>query len=157
MDSVDRKLVFEAEKGLLLTAQPFDEIASKIGITTQEVIERLKKLQENGVIRRFGISLKPNSVGYLANALVAWKVPQSRVQEVGVYFSGFNDISHCYERETVAGLWEYNIYTVIHAHDRDAVEELVTLLSSITSIAEYLIIYSKRNLKTLMGKEMAKC
>ncbi len=157
MDSVDRKLVFEAEKGLLLTAQPFDEIASKIGITTQEVIERLKKLQENGVIRRFGISLKPNSVGYLANALVAWKVPQSRVQEVGVYFSGFSDISHCYERETVMGLWDYNIYTVIHAHDRDSVIELVKLLSSITSLTEYLIIYSKRNLKTPKIKEITKC
>ncbi|MGD6850824.1 MAG: Lrp/AsnC family transcriptional regulator [Candidatus Bathyarchaeia archaeon] len=157
MDAVDRKLVFEAEKGLLLTAQPFDEIASKIGIPTQEVIERLKKLQESGVIRRFGVSLRPSSIGYCANALVAWKVPQSRVQEVGAYFAGFNDISHCYERETVTGLWDYNIYTVIHGADRGTVEELVKLLSSITSLTEYLIIYSKRNLKNPLGKEITKC
>jgi DNA-binding Lrp family transcriptional regulator len=157
MDAIDRKLLVEAEKGLLLTPQPFHAIAVQVGITPQEVIARLQRLQENGVIRRFGLSLKPNDVGYNANALVAWKVPQSRIQEIGEYFSGYNDISHCYERGTVAGKWEYNVYTVIHAHERQTIEQLVKLLSDIIGLSDYLILYSTRNLKTKPAQETGKC
>jgi DNA-binding Lrp family transcriptional regulator len=157
VDSVDRKLVVEAEKGLFLTSQPFEKIASKIGIPVQEVIVRLQKLQENGVIRRFGVSLKPNGVGYCANALVAWKVPESRVEEIGAYFARYDDISHCYERQTIPEQWEYNIYTVIHAHEREAIERLVKLLASITIIEDYIIIYSTKNLKNQPAVGTEKC
>lgn len=154
MDAIDRKILLEAEKGLQLTPEPFKEIAAQVGITPKEVIERLKRLQETGVIRRFGASLKPNSVGFFANALVAWKVPQSRVEEVGRLFSEYDEISHCYEREPVAGKWEYNIYTVMHAHERETIQMLANQLSTATGLEEYSILYSKRNLKTLQAKEI---
>ncbi len=156
MDLTDQKLIFEAEKGLLLTPHPFTQIATTLGITPQEVIKRLQKLKEQGVIRRFGVSLRPNDVGYNANGLVAWKVPQGRIQEIGIYLAGYKDISHCYERGTVAGKWEYNLYTVIHAHKREAIEQLVKLLSSLTGLKDYVIIYSTRNLKT-KHEETKKC
>ena len=157
MDAIDHKILLETEKGLQLTSEPFKEIAAQVGITPKEVIERLKRLQETGVIRRFGASLKPNSVGFLANALVAWKVPQSRVEEIGKLFSEYNEISHCYERETVAGKWEYNIYTVMHAHERETIQQLVTTLSNTTGLMEYSILYTKRNLKTPQPKETQQC
>jgi siroheme decarboxylase len=157
MDAIDRKILLETEKGLQLTPEPFKEIAVQVGITPKEVIERLKRLQETGIIRRFGASLKPNSVGFLANALVAWKVPQSRVEEVGRFFSEYDEISHCYEREPIAGKWEYNIYTVMHAHERETIQQLVKQLSTATALEEYSILYSKRNLKTLQTKEIQKC
>ena len=157
MDAIDQKLLAEAEKGLPLTPQPFHTIAEQIGITSQEVLARLQRLQENGVIRRFGLSLKPKDVGYNANALVAWKVPQNRIEEVGEYFSGYSDISHCYERGTIMGKWEYNVYTVIHAHERQTIEQLVRLLSEITGLSDYLILYSTRNLKNKPAQETEKC
>jgi len=157
MDAIDRKILLETEKGLQLTPEPFKEIAAQVGITPKEVIERLKRLQETGIIRRFGASLKPNSVGFLANALVAWKVPQSRVEEVGRFFSEYDEISHCYEREPIAGKWEYNIYTVMHAHERETIQQLVKQLSTATALEEYSILYSKRNLKTLQTKEIQQC
>jgi DNA-binding Lrp family transcriptional regulator len=147
MDSVDRKLIVEAEKGLPLTSEPFSTLAAKVGVTPQEAISRLQKLRTEGVIRRFGVSLKPNSIGFNANALVAWKVPVDRVLEVAQYFSGCSQISHCYERETVTGRWEYNIYTVLHAHERRTVEQLIKQLSNETSLTDFLVLYSIRNLK----------
>ena len=120
---------------------------SQIGITPREVIARLVKLRESGVIRRFGASIKPNDLGFSANALVAWKVPENRVQEVGSFLSKFSEITHCYERMIVAGKWEYNLYTVMHAKERDAVERLVKNLSEATAINDYQILYSTRDLK----------
>lgn len=147
MDEVDCKILFETNKGLLLTSEPFNEIATQLGITPQEVIARLVKLRESGVIRRFGASIKPNALGFSANALVAWKVPKNRVQEVGSCLSKFKEVTHCYERKVIAGKWEYNLYTVMHAREREAIEYLVNNLSEATAINDYLILYSTRDLK----------
>ena len=147
MDEIDRKILNETNKGLSLTPEPFNEIAAQLGITPQEVIARIVKMRENGVIRRFGASIKPNDVGFLANALVAWKVPENRVQEVGSYLSKFSEVTHCYERKTVAGRWEYNLYTVMHAQKREAIEQLVKNLSEATAVNDYQILYSTRDLK----------
>ena len=147
MDEIDNKILLETNKGLLLTPEPFNEIAAQIGITPREVIARLVKLRESGVIRRFGALIKPNDLGFSANALVAWKVPENRVQEVGSFLSKFSEITHCYERMIVAGKWEYNLYTVMHAKERDAVERLVKNLSEATAINDYQILYSTRDLK----------
>ncbi len=135
------------DKGILLTAEPFKKIANTVGITPQEVITRLTKLRENGVIRRFGASIKPNALGFSANALVAWNVPENRVQEVGTCLSKFKEITHCYERKPIAGKWEYNLYTVMHARERKAIEGMVTNFSEAISISDYIILYSAKNLK----------
>jgi DNA-binding Lrp family transcriptional regulator len=147
MDEVDYKILFETNKGLLLTAEPFNEIAAQLGITPQEVIARLVKLRDSGVIRRFGASIKPNDLGFSANALVAWKVPENRVQDVGSCLSKYQEVTHCYERKTIAGKWEYNLYTVMHARKREAIEQLVNSLSEATAVNDYLILYSTRDLK----------
>jgi len=135
------------ERGITLTAEPFNEIAVQLGITPKEVVIRLCNLKEKGVIRRFGASIKPNNVGFSANALVAWKVPENRVQEIGAYLSKYQEISHCYERKTVKGKWDYNIYTVIHGREREVVKRVVKKISDEIAINEYKILYSTRDLK----------
>src|SRR5208283_3049807 len=121
------------------TNQPFNEIALQLGITTKEVVTRLSNLKEKGVIRRFGASLKPNNIGFLANALVAWKVPENRVQEIGAYLSKYQEISHCYERKTIDGIWDYNLYTVIHGREREVVQRRVKEISDGIAINDYKI------------------
>lgn len=152
MDETDFKLLAVMQNGILLTVEPFKEIALAIGITQQEVMTRLKRLKQEGVIRRFGASIRPNTLGFTANALVAWKIPQNRVQEVGTYLSRLPEISHCYERKSVAGKWEYNLYTVIHARESENIERLVTQISTETEIDEYKILYSIRDLKTISNR-----
>lgn len=147
MDETNQKILEYLEKGIALTNEPFKEIAAQLGITQQEVIARLTKLKQEGAIRRFGASIKPNKIGFSANALVAWKVPQNRVQEVGFYLSRLPEISHCYERMVVPQRWEYNFYTVLHARERDGIESMVNQISVTASLKEYKILYSKRDLK----------
>lgn len=118
---------------------------------------RLQKLQADKVIRRFGVSLKPSGVGFCANALVAWRVPECRVAEVAEYFSKYKEISHCYEREMDAEKWPYNIYIVMHAHERESIQALINKYSSEIELEDYLILYSTRNLKTDRLEESKKC
>lgn len=154
MDEIDRRLLVQTEKGIPLTPHPFDQIAQEIGISPQEAIDRLQRLQKSGIIRRFGISLVPNGVGYLANALVAWKVPPQQIASVNEYFCKCKEVSHCYERGAMPGKWDYNFYTVIHAPHRSAVKETVQRFAAELSLREYVILFSTRNLKL---KEKTKC
>ncbi len=147
MDEIDRKLLALIEKGIALTPEPFNEIAREIGITQKEVIARLTALKKESVIRKFGASIKPNTIGLLANALVAWKVPADRIKEVGVQLSKLPDISHCYERKPVQGRWDYNLYTVMHARERQSLQHMVNQISVGLAINEYKILYSTRDLK----------
>jgi DNA-binding Lrp family transcriptional regulator len=147
LDEIDHKLLACMEKGIALNNQPFNEIALQIGITPEEVVTRLRNLKAEGVIRRFGASIKPNNIGFSANALVAWKVPENRVQEIGAYLSKYQEISHCYERKTVLGRWDFNLYTVIHGREREVVQRTVKEISEGIAINEYKILYSTKNLK----------
>jgi len=147
LDEIDESLLSELSKGFPLVSQPFSYLAAKLGISSEEVLTRFVHLKQTGVIRRFGATLKPNNIGFMANAVIAWRVPPERVDEIGVYFSSFREITHCYERKPVPGQWEYNLYIVMHAHERQAIEEMVNRLVENIGISEYVILYSKRDLK----------
>ena len=147
MDETDYKILAFMEKGIRLAPKPFSEIAHRLGIPAEEVVARLGALKEKGVIRRFGASIKPNNVGFFANALVAWKVPENRVQETADYLSKYQEISHCYERKSIKGRWDYNIYTVIHGRERAVVKRRVKEISDELAINEYRILFSTRDLK----------
>jgi siroheme decarboxylase len=147
LDEIDEKLLAQIIKGIALTPEPFREIARELGITQKEVVSRLTELKKEGIIRKFGASIKPNNIGYSANALVAWKVPADRIKEVGSQLSEHQDISHCYERKPVQGKWEYNLYTVMHARERENIQSMVNQISAEMAINEYKILYSTRDLK----------
>ena len=147
MNEVDHDLLSALEKGIPITTEPFKELAAQLGMSPQEVVSRLSALKENGTIRRFGASVKPNALGFKANALVAWKVPLENVKEVGSFLSKFREISHCYEREAVSGRWEYNLYIVIHAKNRQDIQRIVKAISIKLAIHECKVLYSTRNLR----------
>jgi siroheme decarboxylase len=147
MDDLDNKLLFELKQGIILSMEPFNEIGDRLGINPQEVIDRVVKLQQIGIIRRFGVCIRPNDIGLFANALVAWKVPDNCIPEIGRYLAGLEEISHCYKRKPVNGRWEYNLYTVMHAKERQTIESMVDKISKTIKVNDYKILYSLKDLK----------
>jgi len=142
MDSVDIEILLALQDGIPLVREPFTAIAKHLGINPDEVIERLQRLQEQNVIRKFGIFIWKRKVGIIANAMVVWAVPSNRIQEVAEFISKFKDVTHCYERRTVPNKWEYNLYTVIHGFKRKTVREFVKRLSKEVGVVDYLILFS---------------
>ena len=127
--------------------EPFAEIAKEIGISQHEVIARLKELISGGVIKRLGISVNQRKVGIIANAVVAWKVPQEQLKRVGKMLSAYTEITHCYERVTVPGKWEHNLFTVIHGYNRESVEEAAKKMAEAVGISDYLVMFSNEQFK----------
>ncbi len=147
MDEIDQAIIRITQAGIPLVKEPFEEIAKEIGTSEDEVIARLRKLISKGVVKRLGISVNQRKVGIVANAVVAWKVPKNRVESVGTMLSSYKEITHCYERMTIPGKWECNLFTVIHGYSRDSVEEIAKKLSEDVGINEYLVLFSNEQFK----------
>ena len=143
MDNIDFEILLALQDGIPLEREPYSTVATSLAITPDEVLERLKRLREEKVIRKFGLFLRKNTAGVVANAMVVWAVPSNRVQEVAEYLSKFREVTHCYERRTTAK-WRYNVYTVIHGAERKIVSEFVNKLAKAVEIEDYLILFSVR-------------
>jgi len=135
-------ILLAVQDGIPIVREPFVAIANRLGIEPDEVIERLKKLQEENVIRKFGVFIRNRKVGIIANAMVVWVVPSNRIQEVAEFISRFKEVTHCYERRTVPNKWRYNLYTVIHGFKHSTVKEFVKRLSETIGVKDYLILFS---------------
>ncbi len=147
LDEKDIMLLSATQAGIPLVDEPFRFIAKISGLDEDEVIVRMNRMLKDGLIRRFGISINNRKLGLIANAMVAWKVPTSRVEEVGKKFSENERVTHCYERVTIPGKWPYNIYTVLHGYDHESIKKIVQEMSDSTFIREYLILFSTREHK----------
>jgi len=119
VDEADRRLLAAIQHGLPLVPRPYAEIAAWTGLSEEEVIARLTRLKDNGVIRRFGVVVRHHELGYSANAMVVWDVPDEQVTELGRCLAGFDFITLCYRRPRRLPQWRYNLYCMIHGKSRD--------------------------------------
>jgi len=147
MDMIDKKILSALENGMPLTDKPFRVVAESIGIDEMELITRIRNMKSLGIIRRFGASINQHKLGIKANAVIAWRVPNEKVEEVAKAMSSANGFSHCYERETIPGVWEYNIFTVIHSQDRETATDFIAAFSQKIGIDDYRIFFSTRGFK----------
>ena len=107
MDNTDKKLLDIVQDGFPLTSEPYREIASLLGVSEQDVIPRLKRLKDEGIIRRIGAIFDSKKLGY-CSTLCAMKVPDQRIDEVALIINEYNGVTHNYLRNH-----EYNVWFTI--------------------------------------------
>jgi DNA-binding Lrp family transcriptional regulator len=121
LDDSDRRLLAAIQPGLPLVSRPYAELAARIGLNEADVIARLARLKDAGVIRRLGVVVRHHEVGYRANAMVVWDVADAKVRELGRCLAGFDFITLCYQRPRHLPHWRYNLYCMIHGKSREEV------------------------------------
>ena len=126
---------------------PYADIAREVGTSEEAVLELLRSLKEEGVIRRFGASIKHQRTGWNVNAMVAWIVERERVEEVGTKASEHDHVSHCYYRPSSAEDWPYELYTRVHARSNEECTKVIEELRAMTGLGDYLVLTSIRELK----------
>lgn len=147
MDEIDREILRLTQDGIGIEGRPFLRVARNLKISEEEVVGRLRKLERAGVVRRFGTRINPRKAGFAANAMVAWSVSPDRIVDIGTAMAESPDVTHCYERRTIPGRWEYNLYTVLHCHDKETVLRKVGALSRATGATGYRILISTEEFK----------
>lgn len=145
---VELRILRAVQGDLPWSLTPYADIASETGTSEDVVISFLRNLKENGVIRRFGASIRHQRVGYAYNMMVAWKVDNVHKDEAGRIAAGHPSVSHCYFRPTEASDWPYTLYTMIHGRSREECVMIIATLQARSPIfAEYSALESLKELK----------
>lgn len=148
-DTVDLALIRATQGGLPLVAQPYHALAEQVGASVKEVMERLQRMLDLGIIRRIGAVPNHYVLGYKANGMTVWDVDDAEVDRLGEVIGRLDFVSHCYRRPRRLPLWPYNLFAMVHAKSREEVEamanEIAALLGDACSGSD--ILYSSRILK----------
>ena len=142
----DKQVIREAQEDLPLVSRPFDGIAARLGLTVSQFFAQLDEYKERKLMRRYSAVLYHRRSGFRANAMIVWKVPPERSEEVGMIMAENPAVTHCYERPTFPD-WEYSHFTMVHAPTRDECEEIGRDIAKATGVNDNLLLYSTREYK----------
>ena len=149
MDDIDKSIISYIQEEIHCIEEPFKHISNILKITEDEVIHRIERLIESGVIRRVGAILNHRNVGYSANAMVVWRISEKSIENIGKIMALQKEVSHCYKRVTYKN-WPYNLYTMIHAKTKEECDETIEHISALVGISEYEVLYSTKELKKIL-------
>jgi DNA-binding Lrp family transcriptional regulator len=149
IDAVDRRIVEATQAGLPLTPRPYHELADELGLAPEEVMRRMRAMLERGVIRRIGVVPNHYALGFAANGMSVWDVPDERAHELGHEIGALDFVSHCYLRPRRPPLWPYNLFAMVHGRCREEVEGKVARIAQLLGSAHrgHDVLYSTRILK----------
>jgi len=149
MDDLDRKIITATQSGLPLVKEPYQAIARQLNIEPDLLKQRMRKMLEAGQIRRVGAVPNHYKLGYKANAMSVWNVPDEMITELGSQLGALSFVSHCYERPRFLPEWPYNLFAMIHGKSKEEVSEKVQQVINLLGehCAGYELLYSKQILK----------
>lgn len=147
--SLDREIILATQAGLPLVAEPYQQIANDLGVDVSLIKQRLHKMLEDGQIRRIGVVPNHYKLGYIANGMSVWDVPDDLIQSLGNTIGKMNFVSHCYHRPRSLPDWPYNLFAMVHGRNHDEVLEKVGQISALlnTNCRSHDILFSTRILK----------
>ncbi len=143
----ERAIIRELQEDLDIVPHPFDDMARRLKMSTEDLLGKAKEFQETGVMRRFSAVLRHRRAGFAANGMGCWVVPAEHIERVGTVAASFSSVSHCYQRPAYPPDWPYNLFTMIHGHDRGEVEEIAATIAERTGIEDFGILYGTREYK----------
>ncbi len=149
IDNIDRNIIKATQTGLPLTPRPYHTIAKQLGLTADEVMERLQKMLNCGIIRRIGAVPNHYALGYRYNGMTVWDVPDEQIDNLGKMVGALEFVSHCYRRPRHLPEWSYNLFAMVHGKSQADVEQQIQQI--IELLGEYnrghKTLYSTRILK----------
>jgi DNA-binding Lrp family transcriptional regulator len=121
----DLELVGAMADGLPLVERPYQVLGEAVDMREAEVLGRIGALIDAGAIRRFGVVVRHHELGFRANAMVVWNIPDDEVARVGALLAARPEITLCYRRPRRPPTWPYNLYCMVHGRDRATVDAVV--------------------------------
>ena len=149
IEAIDRSIIQATQAGLPLAVRPYHVIAAQLALDPEEVMARMRRMQDTGVIRRIGAVPNHYKLGFTANGMSVWDVPDERIAELGPRIGALDYVSHCYHRPRQLPDWPYNLFAMVHGRTREDVERQVRDIAALLGDddRDHAILYSTRILK----------
>ncbi len=148
-DRYDRAVLAALEDGLPLVPRPYAEVGEAIGLPGEEVVGRLAHIVAAGIIARFGCVVRHRALGYGANAMAVWDVPDHLVDTTAARFTAHSGVTLCYRRPRRMPDWRFNLFCMVHARTRPDARATIDALNRAadTGRSPQAILFSTRCFK----------
>lgn len=148
-DQTDRLIIEATQAGLPITQRPYHTIAEQLDLDPELVMQKMLNLLDLGAIRRIGLVPNHYRLGYRANGMTVWDVPDESIIELGQKIGSLAFVSHCYHRPRHLPDWPYNLFAMVHGHDKQTTDKYVNDIADILGDAnrQHTVLYSTRILK----------
>jgi DNA-binding Lrp family transcriptional regulator len=132
LDRTDRTILNEIQSHFPLKARPYREVADRLALTEKEVISRVERMAQGGIIRRIGANFNSRKLGF-TSTLCAARVPVERISEFVEKVNQYPGVTHNYEREG-----DFNIWFTFIAESQELIESALEEIKNKTGIEELI-------------------
>ena len=148
LSGLDAALLVEIQDGFPLSATPYRDIADAIDAEVADVVAAVDRLLAEGCIKRIGCVVNHIVTGFDANCMVVWDVPNDELDTLGESVGEIPYVTLCYHRPRRPDQgWEYNLFTMIHGREADAVDAKIDELAAEHLPFDHERLYSTATLK----------
>lgn len=145
-NAAERRLIAALQPGLPLISRPFAQLAEQAGLTEEAVLEWLARWLDAGCIKRFGVVVRHHELGFRANAMVVFDVPDAEASAVGQHLAGEPGVTLCYRRRRHLPHWRHNLFCMVHGRSRAEVEPVIQRLCEVAGYP-CTVLFSLRRFK----------
>ncbi|WP_374408540.1 Lrp/AsnC family transcriptional regulator [Hydrogenophaga sp.] len=141
-------LAKRVEAGLPLVEEPYAEWAQELGCEASWVTERIAQWLDEGRLKRFGVVVRHHELGFDANAMTVFDVPNDQVDAAGQLLAEQAGVTLAYRRARAQD-WPYNLYAMVHGTSRAAAQAVIERVTEAAGLSRYPreVLFSSRRFK----------
>ncbi|MBW2433479.1 MAG: AsnC family transcriptional regulator [Deltaproteobacteria bacterium] len=132
IDNIDRAILNSIQSDFPLTPRPYKSIGQRLKLSENELIKRVRRMKDAGVIRRIGGNFTPHALGFVST-LCAAKVPEDKISQFADAVNRYEGVTHNYRRDNAFNVW----FTFI-APSMDAIEANLKQIAADTGVTDIL-------------------
>lgn len=157
LGELDHRVLAASLRGLPLVEAPYAALALELGVEEQEVLDSLTRLDSGGILKRFGLVVHHRELGFRANGMCVFDVPEERVAAAAAALRALPFVTLCYRRLRRPPDWPYNLFCMIHGTDRAEVEGQYAAARAAAGLEDVpsAILFSRRRFKQCAGRYVA--
>ena len=143
-DAEDIRLIAALQPGLELMPRPFRQLGETLYMPEDEVLARVASMLDEGMIKRFGVVVRHHELGYRANAMVVFDLPDGVVDGIGARLAEEPGVTLCYRRRRSPPDWPYNLYCMVHGRSREEARPVIERLAELAGIPATVLFSTRR-------------
>jgi DNA-binding Lrp family transcriptional regulator len=149
IDAIDRKIIEATQAGLPLVPQPYHDVAGELGLEPEEVMARLRRMLNAGIVRRIGAVPNHYALGLKFNGMSVWDVDDQQIGVLGPAVGALEFVTHCYRRPRILPVWPYNLFAMVHGRSDAEVHDKVSSIAALLgeAVRAYDVLFSTKILK----------
>lgn len=130
MDEADRKILNAIQSEFPIRERPYEELGRQVGLSEEDVLKRVKRLRELGIIRRIGGNFHSSKLDF-TSTLCAAKVPEEKLERFVEVVNRYPGVTHNYLRNH-----EFNVWFTFIAPSSELIEHSLREISELTEVKE---------------------